>query len=423
MNIIVFDLETTDLLTCGQILNYSFVHLSDYNQPHLSRLDGNIELSPHQLPSVSAIMSTNIDISKHRMGLYDSEQAAVNKIHRYISNIVEDSNEPVTLVGHNIARFDLEFLRTSFIRNGLFPYFRKNLKYADTIFLTKKLLIFNEKIRNSIKSPISLKLSDLIVNFNLELGDRFHNSVDDVDHTIRLLKFLDDNGVNVNSKTYDNSIKVGNAVYRYEFVNGEIVSTPYLMISEDKSYSLFLNMNSYKELGRNAVKLVKKGFGEFYKDNTLEVNIEKIKECFNFIMENDEPFYNIETYFQTPVCDIEQHIYMLPLNDIQLLYSAIYNDNRNAMINCSDYCVKLFLRHLMQIGTNLDILHEYVNYRYNSSNFILSKWDKTHTHWKIEEEYNKCLDALSEKDPHPSLNALKDLYLFFIKKFDIKIST
>lgn len=431
MSIIVFDLETTDLYSCGQILNYCFMQIENLNTWKVhSSLFGEIELEPHQLPSADAILTNKINIKNHTQGLCDSEFVAMSKIHKYIQNIVENDPQVTILVGHNIAKFDLNYLRTSMIRNGFNPYFGRNLCFADTIHLSKKYASLNPSA-----VPTNFKLTTLCKEWLNESCENAHHSHDDVLSTINLLKFLHTSGVNVTYQTYERpkyfrknnldqivacELPVINMIY---FQDGKLLERPILKISENGTYALWLDLTSdYEKEGRKSVLWFKKDLSSLIVSKCL-VSVESAEladKAQNFVNSHDEPYYNIQTFFEKPLCDIENHIYMLPFHEIGILEKLIHSDrNMDLLENTSTYCSQLYLRHLMKQSGHKPILQKYVNSRYVNKTFIVGKDNKNETHWTLSEMYNKIK---TQNIQEPYIDSLISCYQNFAITFDISLN-
>lgn len=439
MSIIVFDLETTDLYSCGQILNYCFVHIEDTKTWEIkSTLNGGIELEPHQLPSVDAINTNKIDLIAHCQGKFDNEFLSMSKIYKYLQNIVENDGSSTVLVGHNIAKFDLNFLRTSLIRNGFNPYFGKNLTYSDTIHLAKKYASLPTG-----KIPSNFKLMTLCKEWLGYDGDDYHDSSSDVAHTINLLKFLQRAGIPVTLQTYERSkylvrSETGDVIVSHKpivnlvyFDNGGLFEKPVFKISENKNYALWLDLSSdYGKDGKKSVLWFKKDLASFIvSKNPVSYDIlNKAEVAEKFIESNPQTYYNIETFFETPVCDIENHIYMLPFSEIGVLTKLIGSVNnlhlreKHVIGNASTHCVQLYLRYLMRTGLHNDILKKYVHSRYVNQTFIVGKEDRSDTHWSLCDMYKKLnvMESNNKMDVH--LSSLRQIYNKFANSFDITLA-
>ena len=140
MKSIFFDLETSDKNPIRQILNYSFI-LVDDDFSIVSELSGLIQLSRLQLPAPEAILANRIDVTQHQKLAIDTEREAMAKIQSFIEHCIElhAGNEKLPIIGYNSARFDIPYLRTSLIRNGINPYFSGKIIIRDLLFASRKL--------------------------------------------------------------------------------------------------------------------------------------------------------------------------------------------------------------------------------------------------------------------------------------------
>lgn len=424
MKLIVFDIETTDLFSIGQILNYAFYEV-ELGQT-LRKLTGNIDLSSHQLPSADAIDVTKIDIENHLQNQYGNEREHMHKIHSFLTNIVERSQDPVMLIGHNISRFDLNFLRTSMIRNGLNPYLGRGLVYGDTLHLAKKYFS-----QNPIDSKISLKLTDLTEYFSswvTSIDHQAHTSEGDVLATIDLIGALENFGISPEYKTYElGRAKIGTAFLEHVLVDGEVKTQRSMLISENRNYALVLNLDTYSTDGPLAVSWKKKDLSTcLVAKKSIEISPDEYDKVVDFI-ENETlkgaHYYDIETYFKPPACDIENHIYKMPYGDIDKLSRAI-NGDRNVLESAGPECKQLYLRSVMHMHPK--ILRTYVHNRYVNQSMIMQKHiddaeqPETFAHWTLKGQYQLAKEKYKEKKSI-HLKSLIKLYENFAYKFDIEL--
>lgn len=194
---IFYDLETTSLNPLGQILNFCFIAVdAEWNE--IDRLTGLVKISDLQLPEPGAIEATNTDVEQHQQDSTFSEREAVQCIHNYLSVHKNNSNGGLPfLIGFNSAKFDLNFLRTTFIRNGFSPY---NLfRPKDLLHLTRYLFATNESFRNEIpcverngKKKLSLSLQHVSQSLGLLKGEQLHESAFDVELSITLARMYEE---------------------------------------------------------------------------------------------------------------------------------------------------------------------------------------------------------------------------------------
>jgi len=221
MKSIFFDLETTDLNPCGQILNFSFIFV-DEDFKIISECKGDIKITRLELPSVEAMLVTQTDILEHQKKSKYTELQAMNLIHDYIQRCIDSVGENVCLIGYNSYKFDIPFLRTSMIRNGVNPYF-KNIIYKDLFFIVQNLACKNKNFRQMLESELkegdkfTLRLEYILKVLKLNENLVAHNSSDDVKLTINLAKYIND-VYKLDVRTY-NTYEVGDCEKKYKIVD------------------------------------------------------------------------------------------------------------------------------------------------------------------------------------------------------------
>ena len=378
MKTIFFDIETTDLNPIGQILNFAFVEY-DANWNFKSCYKDKIKISRNQLPTPEAILANRVDVIQHNIEAQDCEHIAMAKIQKYIQEIVEWGD--TRLIGYNSHRFDVPFLRTSMIRNGLNPYFGGSLKYGDVFHVIKRLacdnLAFKEKLIKRPDGAVSYSLESVAKAFNLmdETDTQDHESLSDVNLTVKVAKYISENyGIDVrNYCAYEPLYRSGGydvvKVFPYRDDKGNKVPDEYCymtLLQQNKTQALWINIKQFEDgLGKNSVSWYNKNSSAFYvsefvKDSDWKKRADIVrKELSNVTIENFWPEKN---------CDIEQFIFMLPINEIASLYDAIWR--RDLFLireNKSKYASQLYLRFLMN-NSDVDqiesVLHEYCMYRY-----------------------------------------------------------
>lgn len=374
MRTIFFDLETTDLNPVGQILNYAFVEI-DENWSMRSCLRGKIKLSRLQLPNPGAICATNTDVFEHNKTADSTESAAMAKIQKYISDIVEW--EDTRLVGYNSNRFDVPYLRTSMIRNGLNPYFGGSIKYGDLLHVLRRLACDNpkfvEKLIKKDSGEPSFKLESVARSFGLLEEEQEHESLSDVLLTIKLAQHIHENyGIDVRSyssyevsKTNFDVIKV----FPFKDHTGNFVSDDYCymaLLEQNKTQALWVNLKKYEEgLGKDAVSWYNKNTSalyvqEYIKDSSFAQRADAAKKNLSHV--------SISNFFGPKNCDVEQFIFMLPISEIGALYEAVWlKDPTTLKTMKSKYGSQLYLRYLANEAPIEDIeaqIKDYALYRY-----------------------------------------------------------
>jgi hypothetical protein len=376
MKHIFFDIETSDLHYIGQILDYAFVEVDD-NWNICSTLRGKIKLSRLQLPNPGSIVATGIDIIRHNEEAEDLEHVAMAKILKYLQTIVE--REETKLIGYNSSKFDLPYIRTSFIRNGLNPYFAGAIKYGDLIHVVQKLVASNpdfySKLPKKDSGKPSTKLEAVSKAFGLLDAEQVqdHESYSDVLLTIKLAKHVADNyGVDVRYYSAYEALDPSTKVVRgYPYVDKNNVAdhddySYYALLEQNKAQALWVNIKDFEDgRGRDAVNWYNKNTSSFFvkevvTDESWKARAEKAVSEYKGI--------TLNTFWPKKVCDVEQFIYMLPMNEIDAVYDAIWRKDLTLIKQMrSKYGSQLYLRFLCNISTIEDVenqIKEYALYRY-----------------------------------------------------------
>jgi len=415
MKTIFFDLETTDLNFVGQILNYAFVAV-DSSWKITDTLHGTIKVSPLQLPSPYAILANRVDLIKHQETAEDTEPNAMLKIRHWLDDVIEKEKDPVKLIGFNSVRFDVPFLRTSMIRNGINPY-HPQLRYGDVLHVAQKLAAVNPSFDAMLGVNKSLKLERLCQLENIMQGKQTHESLDDVLITIELAKHFSNNyGIDVRSwseyeaKKFEDGKKVVIKVFpekdaKYhqdEYANNK-TSARLVCLDVDKAYSLWIDIDAWKEgKGADSISWYSKAYSTFFVDKEIkdEATLSLAAEA-----REDLSMFNLKNFFPERNCDIEQFIYMMKFNENGALSDAIWSGNTDGLKQLnSKYGSKLYLRYLMNqkpLSETFDMVKKYALYRYGGK-MKVNKMDITQNdpksfHITYGELLNTLDKLLSEK--------------------------
>ena len=386
MNTIFFDLETTDLNTVGQILNYAFVEV-DANWNLISCLRDKIKISRLQLPSPEAIVATKTDVFEHNKEATDAEHIAMAKIQKHIQSIVEWTD--TRLVGYNSNRFDVPFLRTSMIRNGLNPYFGGSIKYGDVLHVVRRLACDNtefcDKLIKNDKGKPSFRLESVAKSLGLlDVNDiQAHESLSDVMLTIKLARHLAEvYGIDVRTyssyevtKTNFDVIKV----FPYTDENNQLVSDEYCymaVLEHNKTQALWINLKKFEEgQGKQSVSWYNKNTSALYVQKFLSGDSYKKRASAAKAALAD---INLQNFWPDKNCDVEQFIFMMPIGDIPALYDAVWR--RDIFLLKEKKCKfasKLYLRFLANTSDVDEVesqIRDYALYRYGGK----MKLDKEH---------------------------------------------
>ncbi|MCB0318541.1 MAG: hypothetical protein KDD56_07270 [Bdellovibrionales bacterium] len=436
---IFFDLETSDSIFMGQILNYCFIAVdADFNI--IEESYGDVLLSPLQIPTPEAILTNRIDVMNHQKNSTQNEIDAVKNIYDFISRILKETSGIVPLIGYNSSRFDIPFLRTTLIRNGVNPYFNKELVYRDLLHGVRKLSTTEKNFPRAAYSKeepdkLSLKLETVCRELDLITGVQTHNSRDDVIITIDLAKKLIEL-FNFDIRIYESY--EAEAFHRdrakhpliyslkpnYELNADSIsVSTPLCLLDANHRSSLWINLDNFEEtndkssiswFGVNSSQLVVSS------ENTFSNEIMKLRDIALVKLSS----VNLNNYFTISNCDIEQDIYRLDFNDIKSLSEAIWNNdtrklnaslNKNSKILYSRYKLSNFDIESKKNKQGIEILKKYAKYRYGGSAKIdkFDTSDECKRHRELS-DYISSIKRLSAEGSREDKELLKSL-LSYIK--------
>jgi len=392
---IYFDLETSDLNPVGQILTYSFKEVDD-DFKIIDKCEGKIRINKTQLPRVEAILANKIDVIQHQKDTEDKSCLEYNSMKRIHSWLKSKTEEKMTyLIGKNSYRFDVPYLRTSMIRNGLNPYFGPNLKNKDLEYALVHLYSNNSGFHLALRNYASNNGIDFndesyrfksLENVAKALGvlspnqQQTHDASDDVDLTMAVAYAL--------KTDYDFDIYDFHAYQRASEI--ERSKSLAIMISLDKnknfrydllypyqsnkSQALWLNLSEaardisgekniddpkklFKWVNRND------GYLEIYEFGNCDCGAQcgndwlAIKDQFEYLVKEDyitdinetelrnlamalsvkfQHEVTLDGFFDYRDCDIEQHIYRMPFKGIDCLSSAIWERKLEALKEFND---------------------------------------------------------------------------------------
>mgnify|MGYP003340084847 FL=1 len=426
MKYIFFDIETTDLHFIGQIINYAFVEV-DENWNVCSTLSDKIKISRLQLPNPGSIIATQTDIFAHNENAHDLEHVAMAKILTYLQSIVERND--TRLIGYNSSKFDLPYIRTSFIRNGLNPYFGGAIKYGDLLHVVQKLVASNASFYEILPKKESgkptTKLESVAKAFNLLDGVQDHESLSDVLLTIKVAKHIAENyGIDVRTfNSYEPNNYSGTVVRGYPFIDKNNVADDdeysyYALVQQNKAQALWVNIKSFEEgEGNKAVSWYNKNTSSFFvkEEVTDKIWLERAEKavagCGGL---------NVNNFWPKKTCDVEQFIYMLPITEIDAVYDAVWrNDLTLIKQTKSKYGSQLYLRFLANtspIETVENQIKEYALYRYGGKlklgkDHLVDQYDNPYEFYPTYMALLKQIDELAAnpKNAH-IMNQLKLFY-------------
>lgn len=394
---IFMDLETSDLNFVGQILTYAFVEVDDKFKV-VSSLSGKIKLSRLQIPSPEAILANKIEIMSHNTDpLAQTEPVAMNAIRNYIDNILEncDKYDEVSLIGFNISKFDIHYLRTSMIRNGVNPYFGKKVIVRDLRDLVKYITLRDDEVRSRIEATQSgFTLENLSLNvFKTQYTKQTHDAMNDVIWEIELAKHLADvfpkfgniltffgyQPSHLANNIQDTSvIRNSNIFFDPESKKLNRTDCNMVLLQEEGNQALWVDVDLFEQgKGKESVFWFNKTTSPFIvsriqNDSSSIVTVSRIRDLLKTV--------TLENFFPPKNCDIEQFIYSMSFEENDAVAAAINYNNPNKIKKLkSQFGATVYTRYLLNNSAEINDtlkphLEKYWRYRYGAQ-LKLSKND------------------------------------------------
>ena len=379
---IFYDLETSDRNPIGQILNYSFIAV-DENLSAMDELSGDVRISRLQLPAPDAILANRINVLEHQESAAKSEREAMGGIASFIGRLASKAPRKIALVGFNSNRFDLAYLRTSLIRNGINPYFGGRLAYRDLYHAAKRLSVTREDFPRHAGSReengaeqgeprLCLSLENLAQRLNILTGRQAHHSRDDVLLSLALARvFRERFALDVLSYDSYEIARIHQSACRhalewqlqpnYDLGSEEIaLRVPMALLDANHRYALWIDLPRYgRGEKRSSICWFGQGVSSFIhggavEDEPLQALAQQARSEFSGI--------TVDNFFPVSVCDIEQDIYRLDMQRIDLLNRAIWQGAPSAAKSCRDRDVRVLL-----------LRHELANYKWSQGGYTESQ--------------------------------------------------
>jgi exonuclease I len=388
MHAVFYDLETSDRNSIGQIINYSFIFFdSAWNL--IDECSGLVKLSRLQVPDAGAILANRTNVLDHQGIAQEYEPAAMDRISKFLAGCIEKAQGAVALIGYNSSRFDLGYLRTSLIRNGINPYFGGKVTPRDLLHVVQKAYLvsapFRELVRKQRSGEKRLSLSLQTVGHALGLlsGVQAHESREDVLLTVRVAEWLRDN-CDLDTTTFEayeggklHSTARSGAVYMVEEPDYDMEGTDYVvkrpvtLLDATHRAALWIDLERYLDTkDPSCIMWRSAGKNAFFVSGTAETDPELQRTARAAIAQFKT--ITLKNFFQRTTCDIELDIYRLDFDQLDLFTKAIETNDKSVLQNCPGTDAKvLWLRR--QLGNpNADIsdpktaemLRKYALHRY-----------------------------------------------------------
>lgn len=415
---VFYDLETSDKHAIGQILNYSFIS-QGFTEPALRELSGLVRLSRLQIPEPGAILANRTDIIEHQKIATHTEPEALKRIASFIAACIEASRGAIALIGYNSARFDLNYLRTSFIRNGINPYFSGAVVSRDLLHVVQKAYLTSPEFRQKVleqrrgEKKLSLSLQTVGHALGLLAGEQAHESREDVLLTIRVAEWLFKQcGLDVATfEAYEggrlHSTARTGAVYfeeRPEYdlsAEGHSIKTPLTLLDASPKAALWIDLDryAYKQSPeciswRSAAKHSFFVSDQAAQDPELQKLARMALKQFSGV--------TLKNFFGETSCDIELDIYRLDFDSLDLYIRAIRDNNKSLLEGCSssDARVLWLRRQLASPSASIDdpktaeILRKYALHRYGGKLQIAKSLERRSGDEEQDGAYHSTLGVL-----------------------------
>jgi hypothetical protein len=320
---IFFDLETSDSHYSGQILNYSFI-VVDQGWNQVGELTASVKLSPLQLPTAGAILTNRVNLDVLANEATESERQAAQRIFEFLNSYVSQSQTNINLIGYNSSGFDVQYIRTVLIRNGLNPFFGGKISYRDLLHVVRRLACTEQDFPRVIKTQAnghqhySYSLQNMTQAFDLLQAEQTHYSRDDVLLTIELARYIQKKyGLDVRNFNSNDGVDIhepGKIVFQmlpeHDPEKGVFCNTmPMALLKNTPSGAFWINLNSFLNgsQDRSSIHYVSKIKSFFVVDESVTA---EIRAAAQRAMEKFKGF-DADSFYPESTNYIEEDIYRL----------------------------------------------------------------------------------------------------------------
>lgn len=409
MHAVFYDLETSDKNTIGQIVNYCFIYVDEGLRP-IDELSGLIKLSRLQIPDAGAILANRTDVIRHQQDAHDYESEAMETIAAFLQSCIERARGAVALVGYNSSRFDLGYLRTSLVRNGINPYFDQQIVPRDLLHAVHKAYLtspnFRDRVRAQRGDEKKLSLSLQTVGHALELleGVQAHESREDVVLTLKVAEWLR-RECDIDPTTFEgyeglklHSTARSGTVYiqeqpEYELGIGHLVSkTPVTLLDASNKAGLWVDLERYADKqSAEAIMWRSAGKHPFFVSPQASDDPELRRLARAAVTQFKG--ITLKNFFKPSSCDVEMDIYRLDFDNLAIYVRAVQANDKKLLEQCTTPEAKVLWARRMLANPRATIddpktaetLRQYALYRYGGrlqlTRNISEREDDSHVHF------------------------------------------
>jgi hypothetical protein len=388
MHAVFYDLETSDKNTIGQIVNYCFMYVDEELRP-LDEISGLIKLSRLQLPDAGAILANRTDVIQHQQVAHDYEPEAMNTIASFLQSCIVRAKGAVALVGYNSSRFDLGYLRTSFVRSGINPYFDQQIVPRDLLHAVHKAYLKSSDFRDRVlrqrgdEKKLSLSLQTVGHALGLLDGVQAHESREDVVLTVRVAEWLR-RECGIDPTTFEgyeglklHSTARSGTVYvqeqpEYELGIGQVVSkTPVTLLDASNKAGLWVDLERYaNKQSPESIMWRSAGKHPFFV-SPQALDDPELRRLARAAVAQFKGI-TLKNFFKPSSCDVEMDIYRLDFDNLAVYVRAVQANDKKLLDQCTAPEAKVLWARKMLANPRATIddpktaetLRQYALYRY-----------------------------------------------------------
>jgi hypothetical protein len=388
MHAVFYDLETSDKNAIGQIINYCFIYVDEQLRP-IDELSGLIKLSRLQIPDAGAILANRTDVLKHQSEAPDYEPEAMNSIASFLQSCIARAKGAVALVGYNSSRFDLGYLRTSLVRNGINPYFDQQIVPRDLLHAVHKAYLISPKFRDLVlkergdEKKLSLSLQTIGHSLGLLEGVQAHESREDVVLTLKVAEWLR-RECDIDPTTFEgyeglrlHSTARSGTVYfqeqpEYDLDVGQVSSkTPVTLLDSSNKAGLWVDLERYAaKQSPECIMWRSAGKHPFFVAPHASDDADLRRLARSAITQFKG--VTLRNFFKSSTCDVEMDIYRLDFDNLAIFTRAVQGNDKKLLDQCTSPEAKiLWARRLLASPRasvddpkTAEMLRQYALYRY-----------------------------------------------------------
>lgn len=351
MHAVFYDLETSDKNAIGQIINYCFIYVDDQLRP-LDELSGLIKLSRLQIPDAGAILANRTDVLRHQSDARDYEPEAMHSIATFVQSCIARAKGAVALVGYNSARFDLGYLRTSLIRNGINPYFDQQITPRDLLHAIHKAYLVNQAFRDLVRTQrggekkLSLSLQTVGHALGLLEGGQAHESRADVVLTLKVAEWLRRECA-IDPTVFDgyeggalhSTARTGTVYFQeqpeYDLTLGQVsAKTPVTLLDASNKAGLWVDLERYaQKQSPECIMWRSVGKHPFFVAPQASDDPE-LRRLARAAMTQFKGI-SLRNFFKPSSCDVEMDIYRLDFDNLGVFVRAVQANDKKLLEQCT----------------------------------------------------------------------------------------